>query len=80
MYLQLRASCARAGLAVAPGLTPLALVERVRTERAPAGRAAERLVDLYLRARYGREALGESDLREMRQALLVARRVLRKRR
>jgi len=52
----------------------------VRTARAPAGRAAERLVDLYLRARYGREPLGESDLREMRQALVVARRVLRKRR
>jgi transglutaminase-like putative cysteine protease len=79
MYLQLRASCARAGLGVAPGLTPLALVERVRTQRAPAGRAAERLVDLYLRARYGREPLGESDLREMRQALLVARRSLGRR-
>jgi transglutaminase-like putative cysteine protease len=77
MYLQLRAACARAGLAVAPGLTPLALVERVRAERGSAARAVERLVDLYLRARYGREPLGASELREMRQALAAARRFLR---
>jgi transglutaminase-like putative cysteine protease len=77
MYLQLRAACARAGLGVAPGLTPLALVDRVRGESRSAARAAERVVDLYLRARYGREQLGESELREMRQALGVARRMLR---
>lgn len=77
MYLQLRGACARAGVGVAPGLTPLALVERVRSERGGAGRAAERVVDLYLRARYGGERLGESELREMRQALGVARRMLR---
>jgi len=77
MYLGLRAACARAGLGVSPGLTPLALVDRVRAERREAGRATERLVDLYLRARYGRGALGESELREMRQALATARRKLR---
>jgi protein-glutamine gamma-glutamyltransferase len=77
MYLQLRAACARSGLGVAPGLTPLALVERVRAERAGAARPAERVVDLYLRARYGHERLGDSELREMREALGVARRVLR---
>ena len=77
LYLQLRRACARAGLGVTPGLTPLALVERVRAERAAAGRAAERIVDLYLRARYGGERLGESELREMRQALGLARRMLR---
>ncbi len=77
LYLQLRASAARAGLAVAPGTTPLVLLERVRTERSAAGRAVERVVDLYLRARYGREALGESELREMREALGAARRLLR---
>ncbi|MDA0311895.1 MAG: DUF4129 domain-containing protein, partial [Gemmatimonadetes bacterium] len=70
-------SCARAGLAITPGLTPLALVARVRIERAAAGRAAERVVDLYLRARYGHEALGESDLREMTEALGAARKLLR---
>jgi len=79
MYLQLRDSCARAGLGVSPGMTPLALVQRVRSQRASAGRAAERVVDLYLRARYGHEHLGESELREMREALGVARRTLRAR-
>ncbi len=79
MYVQLRHSCSRAGLGVTPGLTPLALVERVRAERSSAGRAAERVVDLYLRARYGNEALGDSELREMREALGVARRTLKAR-
>ena len=79
MYVQLREACTRAGLGVAPGLTPLALVERVREERSGAGRAAERVVDLYLRARYGNETLGDSDLREMREALGVARRTLKAR-
>jgi len=77
MYLQLRDSCTRAGLAVSPGLTPLALVDRVREDRSTAARAVERLVDLYLRARYGHEALGDSELGEMREALGVARRSLR---
>jgi hypothetical protein len=79
IYLQLRSACGRAGLAVPPGLTPLALVERVRAERVTAARAAERVVDLYLRARYGRERLGDSELGEMREALGVARRMLRSR-
>jgi len=78
-YLRLRDSCQRAGLAMAPGITPLALVDRVRTERSSAGHAAERIVELYLRSRFGREALGESDLREMDEALSAARRSLKKR-
>lgn len=76
MYLQLRTACARAGLGVAPGLTPLALAQRVRRQRGAAGPPAERVVDLYLRARYGGEALGDSDLREMREALRATRRLL----
>ena len=43
-----------------------------------AGGPSERVVDLYLRARYGSEELGESELREMREALGAARRLLRK--
>ena len=77
MYLDLRAASARAGLGVTPGLTPLALAARIGERRFAAGRAAERVVDLYLRARYGREELGESELREMRAALKAARRTLR---
>ena len=79
MYVQLQRTCSRAGLGITPGLTPLALVEQVRAERSSAGRAAERVVDLYLRARYGGEALGESELREMREALGVARKTLKAR-
>lgn len=78
IYLKLRHSVARAGFSVSPGLTPLALVERVRAGRHPATHAAERVVDLYLRARYGGEALGESEMREMREALAAARRTLGK--
>jgi len=77
MYLQLRASCARAGLGVLKGTTPLVLVERVRQARASAARPAERVVDLYLRGRYGGRPLGDAELREMREALGAARRVLR---
>jgi len=77
LYLQLRAACAKAGLAVAPGLTPLELARRVRSERGAAGAPAERVVDLYLRARYGGEDLGEWELREMREALGATRRLLR---
>jgi len=79
MYLQLRRACARAGLGVLRGTTPLALVEQVRAGRAGAARAAERVVDLYLGSRYGGRPLGESELREMREALGAARKVLRMR-
>jgi protein-glutamine gamma-glutamyltransferase len=79
IYLRLRRSAARAGLEVLPGTTPLVLVERVRRERSGAARAVERVVDLYLRSRYGREDLGESELREMREALGAARRLLKAR-
>jgi transglutaminase-like putative cysteine protease len=79
MYLQLRGSCRRAGVDVQRGTTPLALVEQVRENRATAARPAERVVDLYLRARYGGERLGASELREMREALGAARRVLKAR-
>lgn len=79
MYLKLRRATARAGLHVSPGLTPLALLDRIRGERSGAGHPAGRVVDLYLRARYGKEALGDSDLREMRKALAAARRTLKAR-
>jgi hypothetical protein len=79
MYLQLRSSSARAGMSVSPGLTPLALVDRIRGWRSAAARPAERVVELYLRARYGNEPLGDSDMREMREALIAARRRLRAR-
>jgi transglutaminase-like putative cysteine protease len=79
VYLRLRGSCARAGLSVAPGLTPLALLESIHRERRTASEPAQKVVDLYLRSRYGGEALGASERREMKDALHTARRRLRKR-
>jgi transglutaminase-like putative cysteine protease len=76
-YLELRSATARAGVGVAPGLTPLALVQRIQSERGRAGAPAGRIVDLYLRARYGREPLGASEMREMREAMAAVRRLLR---
>jgi len=76
-YVRLRESCRRAGLALTPGLTPLAMLERLHLWNAEAAVPASRVVDLYLRARYGGEVLGDSELREMSQALTATRRMLR---
>jgi transglutaminase-like putative cysteine protease len=76
MYLGLRTACGRAGLPLTPGVTPLALLERLRLAHAGAAGPASRVVDLYLRARYGGEALGRSELHEMSQALATTRRLL----
>ena len=77
MYLSLRESCERAGIPMAPGVTPLVLLTRIQEGCAAAVGPAERVIDLYLRARYGRRVLGESELREMSQALGAARKILR---
>jgi transglutaminase-like putative cysteine protease len=77
IYLGLREACSRRGVRVTPGLTPLALVERVRTGNSSAADAASEVVGLYLRARYGRQPLGQAELGLMRRALGEARRNLR---
>lgn len=77
--MQLRDACGRAGLGVSPGTTPMALVARIRASGVPSHRAAERVVDLYLRSRYGGEVLGDSELGEMREALRATRRTLKAR-
>jgi transglutaminase-like putative cysteine protease len=76
-YLSLRDLCRQAGVPVTPGLTPLALVDSVREHRSESARAAERVVDLYLRARYGGRRLGESERRELQEALRTVRRTLK---
>ncbi len=79
-YLALRESCARAGLAVSPALTPTGLLAHVRAACPPATEPAKQIVELYLRSRWGGETLGESDLRTIRAALGRARVVLRQHR
>ena len=83
-YVALRDSCTRAGIEVSAGTTPLALGRALRTSGRLSGAgsggavtAAERIIDMYLRARYGREELGERDLDEMDAALRVVRRTLK---
>ena len=77
LYLDLRAICADAGVAVTPGLTPLALVARLDARRKSAAGAARRAVELYLRSRYGGQPLDAPGLKEMKSAVAEARRALR---
>ena len=79
IYLRLRESCDRAGVRVSPGLTPLALVTRIRETRAASADAAQRVVDLYLRARFGHQPLADGEFREMSAALGATRKGLRTR-
>ena len=79
LYARLRSESVRAGIPVSPGTTPLALVRRIARTRSGARAPAERVVDLYLRERYGSENLGPSEMREMREAFAAARRLLRRR-
>jgi transglutaminase-like putative cysteine protease len=79
LYVALRRSCARAGLDVTPGTTARDLIHQVRRARPAAGAASARLVELYLRSRWGGEPLREEELREMRSALKSARSDLRDR-
>ncbi len=79
-YLALRVACVRAGVALTPGVTASQLLVRIRDECPAAAAPAERVVDLYLRSRWGGEPLGESDLRTLKAASGRARAVLRRRR
>ena len=72
IYLQLRSASSRAGLEVGPSTTPHTLVEKIRRKKSAAVHPAEQVVDLYLRARYGKEDLDQSELHEMKEALGIA--------
>ncbi len=77
IYLQLRRACRTADLPVGPSWTPGALVDAV-ARAAPAARdPAARIVDAYLRTRYGGEIADEVRLRSMRDDLGRARTHLR---
>lgn len=74
-YLALRRAYERAGLGGAGG--PMQFAERLAAEDAPGAAPAAELVRLYVRARFGREDLGEAGRTRMRAALDEARQALR---
>ncbi len=76
-YLALRRAYARAGLAPEEGGGPLDFAEGLRRRGAPGAESAERVVELYLRARFGGEEIGEAGRTEMRAALAEARAAVR---
>lgn len=76
-YLALRRAYARAGYAEEGAGGPLDFAEDLRARGAPGAEDAARLVDLYLRARFGGENVGEDGRAEMAGALAGARAALR---
>jgi len=74
-YLALRRRYARARLGGSGG--PLQFAERLVEEDAPGSAPAGELVRLYVRARFGREEIGEDGRARMRAALADAQRALR---
>jgi transglutaminase-like putative cysteine protease len=78
IYARLRDHYARAGLKNERPLGPLAFLERVQTSGYPGRPFAGTVVQLYLRARFAGERLEAAERRAMRDALVEARRALRR--
>jgi transglutaminase-like putative cysteine protease len=76
-YLRLLELCRRAGLIGPNAVGPLELVESLEARAHPAAGAARSLVELYLRARFGGQALDERERRALGEALGRARTHLR---
>ena len=76
-YLRLVELCRRAGVVGRAAVGPLELVEELERRRHPAAGAARRLVELYLRARFGAHPLDEQERRSLTEALGNARSHLR---
>jgi protein-glutamine gamma-glutamyltransferase len=78
-YLALRRAYRRAGYGddAAP---PALFLESLRVQEAPGVEHAGRAIDLYLRTRFGAEALGAEQLREIRTEVRSARRAVRRER
>jgi len=77
LYLQFRESCNRAGFRADAGVAPLLLLEELARVRHPAHTRAQRLVDYYLRSRFGGQELDALQQQEMKRDLSNARRALR---
>ena len=78
LYLQFRESCHRAGFRADPGVAPLSLLDELARVGHPAHPRARRLVDYYLRSRFGGEELDTLQRQEMRKDLSKVRRILRR--
>ncbi len=68
-YLRLLELCRRAGVLEARAVGPLELVETLEARAHPAAGAARRLVELYLRARFGAQPLDERERKALHDAL-----------
>ena len=78
LYLQFRESCGRAGFRADAGVAPLLLLDELARVRHPAHTRARRLVDYYLRSRFGGQELGTLQRKEMKNDLSNVRRALRR--
>jgi transglutaminase-like putative cysteine protease len=79
-YLRLRRAYQRAGYPMRAHDAPLAFLQRLRAAHAPGLLHAERVVDLYLRARFGGGEINDDDQRAVSVNLQAALRELRQRR
>ena len=78
LYLRFRESCHRAGFRADPGVAPLMLLDELARVGHPAHTRARRLVDYYLRSRFGGQELDTLQRQEMRKDLSKVRRILRR--
>ena len=78
LYLQLRESCRRAGFKANEGVAPLLLLDELARVGHPARTRARRLVDYYLRSRFGGQELDVRERKEMKGDLADVRRALRR--
>ena len=78
LYLQFRESCSRAGFRADTGVAPLLLLDELARVKHPAHTRARRLVDYYLRSRFGGKELDTLQRQEMKNDLSNVRRALRR--
>jgi transglutaminase-like putative cysteine protease len=76
-YLRLVETCRRGGVVGAEPLGPLELVEALERRGHAAAGPARRVVELYLRARFGAEPLDDRERRVVSEALGVVRGLVR---
>lgn len=77
IYVRLRRQYARAGYDIGANDAPMVFLDKLRKAGAPGSEHAQRAVELYLRARFGGEDIGESGQRELLEAATAAGRALR---